>query len=59
MKLEVTNREGENMKFKDWFKRNLKEYKKDIQNYGCEAGFPHITYTSDCVKLYDRLNNYW
>lgn len=44
-------------KFKAWFNKNLKEYKKDIASYGCDAGFPHITYTYDCVKLYDKFEN--
>lgn len=42
-------------RFYQWCDKNLKENKRDIRTYGCDAGFPHITYTSDCVKLYNRF----
>ena len=44
-----------NMNFSQWFKRNLKDSARDIANHGADAGYPHISYTSDCVKLYNRF----
>lgn len=43
--------------FKQWFDANLSEYRHDIARYGCDAGFPHITYTSDCVEIYDEFED--
>lgn len=43
------------MKFNKWFKKNMKDYAKDIANHGADAGYPHISYTSDCVKLYNKF----
>lgn len=43
--------------FKKWFNKNLKEYKRDIQNHGCDGGFPYITYTRDCVRLYNKFED--
>lgn len=43
------------MNFSQWFKRNLKDSARDIANHGADAGYPHISYTSDCVKLYNRF----
>ena len=45
------------MKFKDWFNENLGEYKRDIANYGCDAGYPHITYNSDGAELFDQFES--
>ena len=41
--------------FTEWFDANLAEYAEDITEHGCDGGFPHITYTSDCVELYDQF----
>lgn len=41
--------------FAQWFKENLWEYRADILNAGCDVGFPLITYTSDCVELYNQF----
>lgn len=41
--------------FRDWFNANLKENARDIANHGADAGYPHITYTSDTVKIFDRF----
>lgn len=43
--------------FKAWFKENLWEYASDIANHGADAGFPHITYTTDTVKLFDQYGD--
>jgi hypothetical protein len=43
------------MTFREWFKRNLKDNARDIANHGADAGYPHITYTHDCVKIFDRF----
>lgn len=41
--------------FRDWFAANLGEYRNDIAAHGADAGYPHISYTADCVALYDRF----
>lgn len=41
--------------FRRWFKANLREYAQDIANHGADAGYPHITYTSDTVKVFDKF----
>jgi hypothetical protein len=33
----------------------LREHARDIANHGADAGFPHITYTADTVKIFDRF----
>ena len=43
--------------FKEWFIENLGENAQDISNHGADAGFPHITYTSDTVDLYDKFES--
>ncbi len=40
--------------FKEWFQENLSEEASDIDQHGADAGWPHITYTNDCVKLYNQ-----
>lgn len=40
--------------FREWVKENLSEELRDIANHGADAGYPHITYTSDCVALHDE-----
>jgi hypothetical protein len=45
------------MDFSQWFTENLSEFARDISEYGADGGFPHITYTSDCVKVYDRFES--
>jgi hypothetical protein len=45
------------MDFRNWFKRNMREYKEDIANYGANAGYPHITYYKDTRKLYRRYTD--
>lgn len=41
--------------FKTWFLENLGEYAGDIAQHGAHHGFPHITYTHDCVAVYDAF----
>jgi hypothetical protein len=41
--------------FRCWFKANLRDYARDIANHGADAGYPHITYTSDTVKVFDKF----
>ena len=43
------------MKFSDWFKEHLGESAQDIAQHGADCGWPFITYTKDCVELYDRF----
>jgi hypothetical protein len=43
------------MTFREWFKANLADYASDIASHGADAGYPHITYTRDCVKIFDRF----
>lgn len=43
--------------FKAWFNENLKDSAADIANHGADAGYPHITYTSDTVKLFDKYGD--
>lgn len=43
--------------FKSWFEENLKEQSADIARHGADSGFPHITYTSDTVQLFDRFGD--
>lgn len=45
------------MKFKEWFEKNLGESARDIAEHGADAGFPHITYTSDTVEIYDEYES--
>lgn len=45
------------MTFKEWFDANLSESAEDIANHGADAGYPCITYTSDCVELYDQFES--
>ncbi len=46
--------------FKEWFLKNLSEEASDIAAHGADSGWPHITYTKDCVKLYDKYQeNIW
>lgn len=40
--------------FKEWFEQNLAEDAADIAAHGADAGFPHITYTSDTVVIFDE-----
>ena len=39
--------------FDAWFDAELREYASDIANHGADAGYPHISYTSDCVTVFD------
>ena len=43
--------------FKQWYDENLSDYTEDINGHGCDAGFPCITYTSDCVELYNEFES--
>ena len=44
--------------FREWFVENLAEdYGRDIARHGADAGYPHITYTSDTVKLFDQFGD--
>lgn len=40
---------------REWVKENLAEELADIASLGADAGYPHITYTFDCVVLHDRF----
>lgn len=40
-----------------WFDKYLGEYSYDISKYGADSGFPYITYTLDCVKLYEKFED--
>jgi hypothetical protein len=40
--------------FKEWFEENLSNYAEDIAEYGADYGFPNITYTHDCIKLWEK-----
>ena len=40
--------------FRSWFRANLKDSAEDIANHGADAGYPLITYTSDCCAIFDR-----
>lgn len=40
--------------FDAWFDAKLgKDHARDIAEHGADAGFPYITYTSDCVRVFD------
>ena len=43
------------MSFKDWFIEHLGESAQDIANHGADCGFGYITYTKECVELYERF----
>ena len=43
------------MGFNEWFDENLGESARDIAQYGADSGFPYITYTADCVDLYNQF----
>ena len=43
--------------FRAWFKANLGESARDIAEHGADCGFPYITYTSDCVRLFDKYGD--
>ena len=45
------------MTFKEWFEKNLGDYAKDIANHGADAGWPHISYTSDAVDVYNQFED--
>jgi len=45
------------MKFNEWFDENLAESASDIANHGADCGFPCITYTTDCVDLYNEFED--
>lgn len=44
-------------KFEEWFSQHLSDYALEIARHGADAGFPHITYTQDCVDLYDQFED--
>lgn len=41
--------------FRAWFAANLSEHAEDLANHGADAGYPDITYTSDCVAVFDQF----
>lgn len=43
--------------FEQWFKENLGESARDIAEHGADCGFTYITYTSDCVELFDNYQD--
>lgn len=45
------------MNFKEWVLENYDpDEVSDISNYGADAGWPHITYVIDCVRLYEQFH---
>ncbi|MEQ9300439.1 MAG: hypothetical protein RIF33_17835 [Cyclobacteriaceae bacterium] len=40
--------------FKDWFDKHLKDDAQSIAQYGADQGYAGITYTADCVRLYEH-----
>jgi hypothetical protein len=43
--------------FRAWFRENLADSARDIANHGADAGYPHISYTSDAVELFDKFGD--
>ena len=43
--------------FEAWVLANLKDELSDIAGHGADAGWPGITYTTDCVRLFDRYGD--
>jgi hypothetical protein len=42
--------------FQEWLTDTLDEDQiKDLAEHGADAGWPGLTYTSDCVKLHDEF----
>jgi hypothetical protein len=41
--------------FQEWFEANLSESAADIASHGADCGFPNISYTRDCVELFDHF----
>lgn len=41
--------------FRAWFKANLAYSAHDIAEHGADMGYPHITYTSDTVRIFDKF----
>ena len=42
--------------FHDWLTETLDaDQLADLARYGADTGWPGMTYTADCVELYDRL----
>lgn len=41
--------------FRAWFNANLKDRAADIANHGADGGYPCITYTSDCCRIFDHF----
>ena len=42
--------------FRGWFKANLMQQAGDIASHGADAGYPCITYTNDCARIFDRFD---
>lgn len=45
------------MTFREWFDQNLSDHASEIAEHGADAGWPHITYTSDTVEIYDQFES--
>lgn len=44
--------------FREWLQTNLgPQQLEELARHGADAGFPGLTYTSDCVDLYDRFED--
>ena len=44
--------------FRQWFKANFSASQiRDIAKYGADAGWNHLTYTSDYIKIFDKFSN--
>ncbi len=43
--------------FRHWLVNNLADSLEDIVNHGADAGYGCITYTRDCVELFDTYGD--
>ena len=44
--------------FREWLEMNLgAKQLKELARHGADAGFPGLTYTSDCVELFERFED--
>ena len=44
--------------FQDWLRETLDaEQIEDLAEHGADAGWPGLTYTSDCVELFERFED--
>ena len=44
--------------FRSWLTETLdREQIEDLASHGADAGFPCLTYTSDCIELFERFEH--